>query len=90
MPSSDVWHLYRDLGGRLVTLGSDSHKPEHLGAHLKEGQRALRDLGFTEFVTYRRHVPEAHPLARPQGHRSRSLVSAFAVVAQDVVGHVDG
>ncbi len=63
MPSSDVFRLYRDLGGSLVTLGSDSHKPDHLGAYLRLGQSVLRDLGFTEFFTYERHKPTAHPLA---------------------------
>ena len=63
MPSSDVFRLYRDLGGTLLTLGSDSHRPSHLGSYLRVGQRMLRDLGFTEFVTYERRVPTAHPLA---------------------------
>ena len=31
-PSTEILRLYRDLGGRILTLGSDSHKPEHLGA----------------------------------------------------------
>lgn len=26
-PSADILALYRDLGGRIVTVGSDSHKP---------------------------------------------------------------
>lgn len=63
MPSSDVFRLYRDLGGSLVTLGSDSHRPDHLGAYLRAGQSMLREIGFAEFVTYERHVPRAHPLA---------------------------
>lgn len=65
MPSSDVWHLYRDLGGCLVTLGSDSHRPDLLGAHLMEGQLALRAMGFDEFHVHRGHRPEAHPLPMP-------------------------
>lgn len=63
MPSTDVLRLYRDLGGTLVTLGSDSHKPSHLGSYLRVGQLMLRNLGFSEFVTYERRVPTAHPLA---------------------------
>lgn len=62
-PSTPLLKLYRDLGGTLITLGSDSHKPEHLGAHLDQAQQALRDLGFKSFVTYQRHVPTEHGLA---------------------------
>lgn len=63
-PSTPLLELYRDLGGELITLGSDSHLPQHLGSYLRVAQRRLRELGFSEFVTYERHVPTAHPLAR--------------------------
>lgn len=62
-PSTPLLKLYRDPGGTLLTLGSDSHKPEHLGAHLSDAQQALRDLGFESFVTYEHHVPTEHGLA---------------------------
>ncbi len=62
-PSTPLLKLYRDLGGTLLTLGSDSHKPEHLGAHLSDAQQALRDLGFESFVTYEHHAPTEHGLA---------------------------
>ena len=29
-PSMDILKLYRRLGGEIITMGSDSHKPEHL------------------------------------------------------------
>ncbi|MDJ1121891.1 histidinol-phosphatase HisJ family protein [Olsenella sp. YH-ols2217] len=62
-PSTPLLELYRDLGGRLITLGSDSHLPQHLGSYLRVAQRRLRELGFREFVTYEHHVPTPHPLA---------------------------
>lgn len=61
-PSRDILRLYRQLGGRILTFGSDSHKPEHLGAHLRETQQALRDLGFTEWCTFDAMQPVFHPL----------------------------
>ena len=33
-PSRDILKLYKELGGKIITIGSDSHKPEHLGAIL--------------------------------------------------------
>mgnify|MGYP001290410962 FL=1 len=35
-PSTDILKLYRELGGKIITMGSASHKPEHLGAYIKE------------------------------------------------------
>ena len=61
-PSRDVLRLYRDLGGRVLTLGSDSHKPEHLGAHIEECHGRLRELGFTEFCTFDHLAPSWHAL----------------------------
>ena len=62
-PSRDILKLYRDLGGRIVTIGSDSHRPEHLGAYVQEEKELLSDLGFTVFCTYEKMRPIFHSLA---------------------------
>ena len=51
-PSKDILLLYKDLGGRIITIGSDSHKKEHLGAYIKEGFSYLKELGFKEYCTF--------------------------------------
>ena len=61
-PARAILELYRDLGGRVLTVGSDSHKPEHLGAYIPEGMALLRSLGFREFCTYEKMEPIFHPL----------------------------
>lgn len=62
-PSRDILKLYRELGGRIITIGSDSHKPEHLGAYVDETKAMLKSLGFTEFCTYEKMKPVYHLLA---------------------------
>ena len=59
-PAEEILRLYRDLGGKIVTLGSDSHKPEHLGAYLRHFQHYLANLGFEGFCTYDRMEPTFH------------------------------
>lgn len=61
-PARAILELYRDLGGQILTLGSDSHKPEHLGAYLEEGKRLLYDLGFRRFCTFEQMRPVFHDL----------------------------
>ncbi|MBR3228130.1 MAG: histidinol phosphate phosphatase, partial [Erysipelotrichaceae bacterium] len=61
-PAREVFELYRDLGGRIITLGSDSHKPEHLGAHIKEKMEVLKDMGIREFCTFEDMKPVFHQL----------------------------
>lgn len=62
MPSAKLLKLYRDLGGTIVTIGSDSHKPEHLGKYIQEAKEQLKELGFCSFCTYNRMEPVFHEL----------------------------
>lgn len=61
-PSAQILKLYRDLGGEIITLGSDSHKKEHLGQHIREAAGMLKELGFTSFCTFDSMQPVFHDL----------------------------
>ncbi len=61
-PSISILKLYRQLGGSIITIGSDSHKKEHLGYGIKKSQELLRDLGFEYFCTYKEMEPIFHKL----------------------------
>ncbi|MGL5979146.1 MAG: histidinol-phosphatase HisJ family protein [Erysipelotrichaceae bacterium] len=52
MPSRAILSLYRELGGRVITIGSDSHSPEQLGAHIAYGKTELKKLGFTTYCSF--------------------------------------
>ncbi len=51
MPTEDYVRRYRELGGELLTLGSDAHFTEHVGAGIDEGYAIAERCGF-EYVTY--------------------------------------
>ncbi|WP_455720127.1 histidinol-phosphatase HisJ family protein [Agathobacter sp.] len=61
-PSRDILKLYKELGGRIITIGSDSHKPEHLGVYIDETKVWLKELGFNEVCTYEKMMPVFHEL----------------------------
>lgn len=61
-PSRDVLKLYRELGGTIITIGSDSHKKEHLGAYIDWAKEELRKLGYTQFCTFEKMKPIFHEL----------------------------
>lgn len=61
-PSGEILELYCRLGGRVITLGSDSHKPEHLGSYMGETKELLKTIGFREFCTFERMEPVFHKL----------------------------
>ena len=61
-PSQDILKLYKELGGTIITIGSDSHKEEHLGAYIDEAKAMLKDLGFTHYCTFEQMQPIYHEL----------------------------
>lgn len=61
-PSREILRLYKDLGGRILTFGSDAHKKEHLFAYMPQTMAEAKKLGFTEFCTFEKMEPIFHPL----------------------------
>ena len=57
-----VLELYRDCGGELITIGSDAHRPEYVGAGFTEASELLKALGVRWHCTYRNRKPEFHEL----------------------------
>lgn len=62
MPSEEILSLFHSLGGEIITIGSDSHKPEHLGAYISGTKTILKELGFRSFCTYEKMLPIFHKL----------------------------
>ena len=63
MPSRDILRLYRDLGGKIITIGSDAHSTKYLADHLEDARNILRDeIGMKEVYTFRRMEPIGHKL----------------------------
>lgn len=59
-PHPAPWILERflDLGGTIVTMGTDAHSPEALDQGFKEGEALLRSLGIAEVSTFEKLVPK--------------------------------
>ena len=53
MPHQEILSLYRECGGRLITVGTDSHSPSQIGACVEEGFDLLRTVGLNEILTIR-------------------------------------
>lgn len=61
-PSRDILKLYKELGGTIITIGSDSHKKEHLGAYIDEAKELLKEIGFEKYCTFEKMNPIYHSL----------------------------
>lgn len=51
MPTENYVRRFRELGGEYLTLGSDAHFTEHVGAGIDNGYEIAEACGF-EYVTY--------------------------------------
>ena len=62
MPSRNILKLYYELGGKIITIGSDTHKKEHLGAHIEDVKNELKRIGFKYYCTFENMNPIYHEL----------------------------
>lgn len=53
---------YRELGGEIVTVGSDAHKPENIAEHFDKVPDVLKEAGFKYYCIYENRLPEYHKL----------------------------
>jgi histidinol-phosphatase (PHP family) len=56
-PKIEVLKRYRELGGELITIGSDGHKPEHLAYDFQLIPDLLKSLGFKYYATFEQGKP---------------------------------
>ena len=61
-PHPQLLKLYRDMGGEIITFGSDAHDTVHMGHAFDEGAALLRSLGFRYYCTFRSMRPTFHTL----------------------------
>lgn len=59
-PSKAILELYKDLGGKILTFGSDSHEPSHLGAYINDVMETVKAMGFKHYCTYNKMQPIFH------------------------------
>lgn len=57
IPPADVLRRYRDLGGEIITIGSDAHSVSHAAAGLKPGLELLQRVGFRDVTVFENRKP---------------------------------
>lgn len=53
MPSYDILSIYRKIGGRLITIGTDAHSPRNVGDCIDTGFDLIRSVGFDSVLVVR-------------------------------------
>jgi histidinol-phosphatase (PHP family) len=56
-PHQDVLKRYKELGGEIITIGSDAHKPEHVAYDFHKIKDYLEFCGFKYYTEFRQRKP---------------------------------
>ena len=57
-PKPEVLKRYKELGGELLTIGSDGHTPEYYTYGFKEAEELLKNLGFQYYTVFKNRTGE--------------------------------
>ena len=57
LPHPSIIRRYKELGGELITVGSDAHYLKDLGSNVAETFERLRSLGFKYITTFKERKP---------------------------------
>lgn len=57
-PNIEILKRYKQLGGKIITIGSDAHKIEDLSKNFLETIEILENIGYKEIALYHNRVPD--------------------------------
>lgn len=60
LPRKEVLAAYKELGGEIFTMGSDTHEPAHFMDHFKEARELVTSLGYRYYCTFKDREPVFH------------------------------
>lgn len=61
-PQEDILQRYRELGGEIITIGSDAHKPEYFALEFSGVSELLLSLGYKYYTMFEKRQPTMLPL----------------------------
>lgn len=62
LPSFEILKLYYQLGGKILTIGSDSHNPEDITQKFNYTISRLKEIGFRKLTTFVNMEPKFHKI----------------------------
>lgn len=57
-PTMDTLKRYKELGGEIITIGSDGHAPEQIAWDFEKVPAILKEAGFSYFTIFKNRKPE--------------------------------
>lgn len=61
-PCEDILKRYKELGGEIITIGADAHKPEHVAFDFHKVPDLLESVGFSYATVFKNRKPEFYKI----------------------------
>ena len=61
-PCKDIIVRYKELGGDIITIGSDAHTPQSMCFEFERVEALLLECGFRQYAVFSERHPEFYPL----------------------------
>lgn len=61
-PCTAILKRYKELGGEIITFGSDAHTPDRIGEGRERAAAILKDCGFDYYTVFEKRKPRFLPL----------------------------
>lgn len=61
-PCKEILKRYKELGGEILTIGSDAHNSECMCYGFEQAANILKDCGFRYYTVFKKRKPEFLPL----------------------------
>jgi histidinol-phosphatase (PHP family) len=62
-PPLEFIQRFKDLGGEIITIGSDAHAPEQIGLGLDIALEMAKSAGFKYVATFSKGIPQFNKIA---------------------------
>ena len=56
-PCSEILRRYKELGGEILTVGSDAHRPVAVGQYFENAKKILEDVGIKYITSFENRKP---------------------------------
>ena len=56
-PATSILKRYKELGGEIITIGSDAHTPKNLLHHFSRAESVLKECGFQYYTIFKERKP---------------------------------
>ena len=61
-PKVEIISRYAELGGEIITFGSDAHTPQRVGECFEEAGEIVKTCGFKYYAVYKERKPVFYKL----------------------------